>query len=89
MVDVIRAHQDELLACYDAGKVKKPYGIVGLRFDVAADGRVRGVTIESDDFAGSSIASCVAGAALKWEFPPGTRADVRAGLHIGRTPARR
>jgi len=83
IVEVIQAHQQELQACYDEAKQKKRSGTVTLRFNIAQDGKVRSVEIEHDEFPGSSIARCAAAAAWKWEFPPGTPADVRAPLVLG------
>jgi len=79
--DVVRAHNDELAKCsreLERGK----RGQVELRFELGADGHVVQVRIAKDAFPGTQVARCAAGAALGWEFPPGTPADVTVPLNF-------
>lgn len=79
---IIREHGHEVTACFDEAKPAQRSGSVELGFEVAADGHVRRVEIIVDDFAGSSVGRCAAAAALGWEFPPGTRADVTVPFRL-------
>ncbi|HTR56055.1 MAG TPA: protein kinase [Kofleriaceae bacterium] len=80
--DVVHAHSEELARCYASAKSARAAGYVKLKFDIALDGHVVSVAIAQDDFTGSSLARCVAAAALGWEFPPGTASSVNLPLHF-------
>ena len=73
---VVRAHLNEVRACYELELQHAPElsGRVSTRFTIAADGSVASALADRDGLAsrgpaGERIAACVAGAIRRWTFP--------------------
>lgn len=76
---VVRSHQGELAACYEAGRQFNPnlFGRVTVRFVIGARGQVSSATMLSSSLGNNRTETCLLQAIRQWEFPaPKNGADV-------------
>lgn len=68
---VVMAHLAEVRACYAEGLATDPNatGRVLVRFVIGGDGRVVESNVTSSTYPLQSVASCIARAVARWEFP--------------------
>lgn len=71
---IVRAHQNELHACYDKGLARDPKlaGSLTIDFVIGGNGKVRSSVVESSTVSDATIATCVAKAIKRWRFPTST-----------------
>lgn len=69
--DVVRAHIEEVKACYDAGLQRDPElaGSIVVGFEIAASGAVSGASIAESTLADAEVGACIAAAVRTWKFP--------------------
>lgn len=70
---VIRAHLDQVRACYEAGLARDPSldGRVVIRFTIDRDGTVGESEVTSTTLTDPAVGECIAEAALGWRFLAG------------------
>jgi outer membrane biosynthesis protein TonB len=77
---IVRAHINEIRACYSAGLLEQPTltGKVVVDFTIAADGLVDASNVAETELADASVGECIAEAVMKWKFPkPAGGGEVR------------
>jgi len=68
IASVLSRHVEEGLACYHDAGVDRP-GRVEIEFVISGDGQVESTRIVEDQFRGTTVASCIAAASMRWAFP--------------------
>jgi hypothetical protein len=68
---VVRAHRNDLQACYDQGLSKDPElaGDLRITFAIASSGEVTSSTVAESSVANEAVPNCVAEAINGWTFP--------------------
>lgn len=72
---VVRAHLDEVRACYADGLTRDPTlaGRVVIRFTIASSGKVTESQVSESDLGDAAVGQCIADAALRWRFVGGAQ----------------
>lgn len=75
---VIRAHLDEVRACYAEGLARDPAlaGRVVIHFTIATSGKVTESRVSESDLGDAAVGQCIAEAALGWRFVGGAQIAV-------------
>jgi MYXO-CTERM domain-containing protein len=75
---IVRAHINEVRACYNQGLVKNPQlsGRVVVDFTIAATGKVESSAVGSTTLTDATVSKCVAKAAKRWTYPKPSGASV-------------
>ena len=68
---IVRAHINEVRACYNEGLAKDPElaGRVGINFVITATGSVGSSIVRASTIAKPAVGLCIAKAIKKWKFP--------------------
>jgi TonB family protein len=68
---IVRAHINEVRACYNQGLVRDPElaGRVAINFVISAQGKVPSAVVQESSLRDSRVGNCVAKAVKRWKFP--------------------
>jgi TonB family protein len=68
---IVRAHINEIRACYNAGLVRDPSlrGRVAVQFSIAGTGRVASAVVGESTLTDAAVGRCMAQAVARWQFP--------------------
>ena len=68
---VIRAHMNEVRACYEQGLRRQPTlaGRVVVRFTISSIGTVSGATVQSSTLGNAQVEQCIVRTVERWRFP--------------------
>lgn len=68
---IVRAHINEVRACYNTGLVRDPEleGRVAIQFTIAPDGHVPIALVAKSTLRDRSVDTCISGAVKGWKFP--------------------
>ncbi|MBL8019141.1 MAG: AgmX/PglI C-terminal domain-containing protein [Leptospirales bacterium] len=68
---IVRAHSNEVSACYTQGLTRDPNlrGRLVVQFAITGTGTVAKSVVQSTTLKDRSVANCVATAVLRWKFP--------------------
>lgn len=68
---IVRAHANEVRACYEVGLVKDPNlaGKVTIALAIGADGKVDSVVIKADTLHDEGVNKCLSKSIKRWKFP--------------------